>query len=329
MIFKCKNCGGNSIYSPEKKKMYCPYCDSIDSQERRESISEGLETCPECGGTIPIEQFDSASKCPYCDNYIIFDERVEGDYRPKFLIPFQMGKDACKKSLRDRFQKNTFAPADFLSEARLDSMQGVYVPFWFYNYDVNAVFEGTGTKVRSWTSGDMRYTETSYYSVGRDMEITFEKLPADASVKMPDSVMDLMEPYHYQELTDFDPQYLSGFYAEFYNMPAEQVEDRAKTKMTEDAKALLRSSVSGYSSLHADRETAQIMNRNVEYGLLPVWRYIYSYKGEEYPFYVNGETGKIVGTAPLSGTKVLVYSGALWFFLTVIMAAVNGILGLL
>lgn len=25
MIFKCKNCGGNSVYSPEKKMMYCPF----------------------------------------------------------------------------------------------------------------------------------------------------------------------------------------------------------------------------------------------------------------------------------------------------------------
>ena len=327
MIFKCKNCGGNSIYSPEKKTMYCPYCDSIESHDRKESTSGALEICPECGGTVPVETYDSATRCPYCDNYIIFNERVEGNYLPKFLIPFKIGKEECKKSIRERFKKFTFAPADFLSEARLDSMQGVYVPFWFFNYDVDAVFKGTGTKVRSWISGDKQYTETSYYSVGRELDIAFEKLPVDASIKMPDAVMDLMEPYQYQELTGFDPRFLSGFYAEYYNMPAEEVENRAKTKMSADAKALLRESISGYSSLQTERETAQIRNSSKEYGLLPVWKYIYSYKGVDYPFYVNGETGKIVGTAPLSKTKVFVYAGALWFFLTLIMAAASGILG--
>ena len=38
----------------------------------------------------------------------------------------------------------------------------------------------------------------------------------------------------------------------------------------------------------------------VNYGLLPVWKYIYNYKDKEYPFYVNGQTGKVVGTLPMS-----------------------------
>ena len=38
MIFKCKNCGGNAVYHPEKKKMWCPHCDSEDSEERLDSV---------------------------------------------------------------------------------------------------------------------------------------------------------------------------------------------------------------------------------------------------------------------------------------------------
>ncbi|MBO4514541.1 MAG: hypothetical protein J5721_02590 [Lachnospiraceae bacterium] len=224
MIFKCKNCGGNAVYSPEKKMIVCPFCDSENSYSRKDKeTSYGLEVCPECGGTIPVEQYDSAMKCPYCDNSVIFNERVEGQYLPKFVIPFELGKEKTKGLIRDKFKKYTFAPADFLSEVRLDSMQGIYVPFWFYDYMTNAYYSGEGTKVRSWTSGSYRYTETSYYSVVRDMNIPFEKLPADASIKMPDSVMDLMEPYDYSKLTEFKPEYLSGFNAEYYNMPAEEI----------------------------------------------------------------------------------------------------------
>lgn len=329
MIFKCKNCGGNSVYSPEKKAMHCPYCDSVASQNRKDSGAKASETCPECGGVIPVEQFDSATRCPYCDNYIIFDERVEGQYLPQYMIPFQMGKEACKKMIRDKFKRCTFAPVDFLSEVRLDSMQGVYVPFWFYNFDVNAVYEGTGTKIKSWTLGDRRYTETSYFEVVRDMDIPFEKMPADASIKMPDDIMDLMEPYDYNKLTSFNPEYLSGFYAEYYNMPAEDIEARGRNKMAEDAKQLLRNSISGYASISQTGEWIRVGNRSAEYGLLPVWKYIYKYKDKEYPFYVNGETGKIIGTAPLSKGKVLIYSGALWFLMTVVLTAVNGILKLL
>lgn len=330
MIFKCKNCGGNTIYSPEKKMMVCPFCDGENDYVRKDKeTSYGLEVCPECGGTIPVEQFDSSMKCPYCDNYVIFNERVEGDYLPRFVIPFELGKEKCKGLLRDKFKRFTFAPADFLSEARLEAMQGVYVPFWFYDYKTNAVFEGEGTKVRSWVSGSYRYTETSYYAVVRDMDIPFEKLPADASIKMPDSIMDLMEPFDYSKLTDFKPEYLSGFQSEYYNMPAEEIEGRARKKMEDDANAILRSSISGYASVIKNSQSISVMDRKTNYGLMPVWKYIYQYKDKEYPFYVNGETGKIIGNAPLSKGKVWGYSLTLWFLLTVILASFNGILGLL
>jgi hypothetical protein len=62
---------------------------------------------------------------------------------------------------------------------------------------------------------------------------------------------------------------------------------------------------------------------------MPVWQYVYQYKNKDYPFYVNGETGKIIGTVPLSKGKVWAYSLTLWVLLTVIFAAVKGILGLM
>ena len=118
MIFRCKNCGGNVVYSPEKHGMYCPFCESEGSQNRQESQTGAMSLCPNCGGEIPLEEHTSAGQCPYCDSYLIFNERVEGVYAPKMMIPFQMGKEACKGLLREKFKKFRFAPADFMSEAR-------------------------------------------------------------------------------------------------------------------------------------------------------------------------------------------------------------------
>lgn len=329
MIFKCKSCGGNILYNPEKQAMVCPFCESKDTQVRKEASAPGLGICPECGGEVPVDTFDSATKCPYCDNYLIFNERVEGEYEPAYVIPFLLGKEFCKESIRDKFKKFIFAPTDFLSDARLDTMQGFYVPYWFYDCDTDVHYTGEATKVRSWTSGDTRYTETSYYHVIREVEIPFEKVPADASIKMPDDVMDLMEPYDYSKLQAFQPEYLSGFYAERYNMPAQELEGRAKKKMEEAASVIVNRSISGYSSV---RQTGMQMNSRdgeTKYGLLPVWKYTYLYGGKEYPFYVNGQSGKIVGSAPISKPKVMAYSATLWAVLTVILAAINGVLGLL
>ena len=120
------------------------------------------------------------------------------------------------------------------------------------------------------------------------------KIPVDASVGMPDDVMDLMEPFDYKELQEFKPEYLSGFHSERYNMTSDLVESRAKAKMQEDAQKMLHDSYSGYSSVRKMGENINVTDSSVSYGLLPVWKYDYSYKGKEYPFYVK-RTGPVTG----------------------------------
>lgn len=324
MIFKCKNCEGNVIYSPEKHAMFCPYCESEGSEERREYTESDLKICPNCGGEVPVEEHTSATKCPYCDNYLILNPRVEGEYTPALIIPFKLGKENCKETLREKFKRCVFAPTDFLSEARLNSMEGDYVPFWFYDYDANCDFQGEGTKVRTWRSGNTEYTETSYYNVVRNMDVDFRKIPVDASEKMPDDVMDLLEPYDYKGLEAFKPEFLSGFMGEKYNVVSSLVENRAEVKMESSVNKMMRESYSNsYLNVRPVHNRISKRNSAAHFGLLPVWKYIYTYKDKQYPFYINGQTGKIVGTAPISAKKVWFYAGTIWACLVTILAMLN------
>lgn len=326
MIFKCKNCGGNSVYSPEKKMMYCPYCDSEKSDERQHEHAQ-MQICPNCGAEVIYAEHTSALQCPYCDHYIILDERIEGAYTPGRIIPFKLGKESVKGLIREKFKKCTFAPTDFLSEVRLNTMTGEYIPFWMYNYHTRCQFQGEGVKRRTWVAGNVEYTESSYYQVVRDMSIEFEGIPADASVKMPDGIMDLLEPYNYGELVPFQPEYMSGFLGEKYNMAAELIEGRAHAKMESSAATMLQQSISGYSSLAPANRSITAPNPDTEFDLLPVWVYRYRYKDKEYPFYVNGQTGKIIGTTPISQAKVWAYGATLWACLTAIIAMIGCLVG--
>ena len=73
-------------------------------------------------------------------------------------------------------------------------MEGIYVPFWLYDYGADYDFAGEGTRVRTWRSGDTEYTETSYFEVIRQMDVDFDRIPVDASIAMDDGIMDLMGP---------------------------------------------------------------------------------------------------------------------------------------
>ena len=102
MIFKCKNCGGNAVYHPDKKAMWCPHCDSLDSQERLDT--ENMENCTNCGAPLEqIGEFTSALKCAHCGAYIILKDRVEGSNRPHLILPFEISKEKAVEILKKEF----------------------------------------------------------------------------------------------------------------------------------------------------------------------------------------------------------------------------------
>lgn len=327
MIFKCKNCGGNVVYEPSRGRMYCPHCEGEDSQDTIQGGS--LTQCANCGAPVDVLQYTSASRCEHCGSYIVFNERVEGAYKPHMILPFRINKDNAVALMEKEFNKRAFTPSDFMSTKSLEKMVGIYVPFWLYNYKANYDFAGEGTKVRSWTSGDTEYVETSYYEVIRKMNADFDKIPVDASYAMEDGAMDLMEPYNYQQLQDFEPKYMSGFYGEVYNQNASELESRAKDKARSASEEMMNTSFMEYTSMKPLRKDLNLKRGSVNYALMPVWQYLYKYQGRDYLFHVNGQTGKVIGTTPVSKGKVLAYGASVFALVTVICNLVIGILEIL
>jgi len=274
-------------------------------------------TCGSCGAPIDIKEHTSATKCPNCGNYFILDERVSGQFTPHLIIPFKIGKEKAKELLKSKFSSSPFTPSGFMTNASLDKIEGNYVPFFMYDYHSDMRYQAIGTKVRTWTTGSYQYTETSYYDISREMEADFDKIPVDASIAMDDKLMDLLEPFNYSQLEEHQNKYLSGFLAEKYNIGERELTPRAEEKVKRDSKEMLESTVSGYVTITNVHETISPLKKAVDYALLPVWEYIFSYMGKEYKYQVNGQTGKVLGETPVSKGKVAAY-GCCVFALTAI-----------
>lgn len=327
MLFKCKNCGGNVVYEPGRGKMYCPHCESEDSEDK---IQGGVITqCVNCGAPMEVKDYASASRCEHCGCYIVFNERVEGVYEPHMILPFRVNKASAVQAMENEFRRRLFTPSDFMSAKSLEKMVGIYVPFWLYDYNACYDFAGEGTRVRTWTSGDTEYTETSYYDVVRRMDVDFDRIPVDASFQMDDKIMDLMEPYNYQMLRDFDPKYMSGFYGEVYNQSAPELEGRAQVKARNASEELMQESLRGYSTVRPRRKDLNLQRAGVNYALMPVWQYLYRYRGKTYQYHVNGQTGKVIGVTPVSKGKVVSYGISVFAVVTAICSLAVHVLEIL
>ncbi len=308
MIFKCKNCGGNVVYHPEKKTMWCPHCDSTDSEERLDS--ENMLNCTNCGALLEgVTEYTSALKCTHCGSYLILKERVEGEKRPDVILPFAISREKAVEILRKEFGKRILTPDSFLSQSTLECLEGSYIPFWLYDYLARVDYEGKATKIRVHRSGNYEVTETSHYRVSRKMEIPFDKIPVDASKRMADDIMDLMEPYEYKALQNFEEKYMSGFCGEIVNFSQQEEEERAKDKARKDSESLLQETICGYDTCVPVHKEIALKQEKVHQALMPVWVYRYNFRGKEYLYHVNGQTGKVIGKSPTDRGKAFWYSG--------------------
>ncbi|MDD4679278.1 MAG: DNA helicase PriA [Clostridia bacterium] len=336
--YKCLNCTAGLEFDPPSQSWKCHYCFSRftkeqldieqDMQEKEEQYEEEQPEldayhCNSCGAELLADETTSATFCLYCKNPTIIKSRFTGRFRPKYLIPFHLTKEQAQELYRKWIGKRLFAPTEYKYKEEIEKLTGVYAPFWLFDCQTDGTLQGQGTQVRSWVQGDYRYTETRYFRVLRHGTAEYRKVPVDASIKLDDSLMQLIEPYNYNALTDFSKQYLSGFMAEKYDVESEEALGTAKTRVGQFTEKRLRETIGGYTSYHDTSKDVILQKSEESYAMLPVYLLVNKYKGKDHLFMINGQTGKVVGEAPISRWKQLRFAGLI-FAATWIIAVFGG-----
>lgn len=325
--YKCPCCGGAISFDSTIQKLKCPYCDSefeIEAlkdynaelqgetddkmewdvepgKEWQDGEAEGLRTyiCNSCGGEIIGDENTGATTCPYCGNAVVMMGQFAGSLKPDLVIPFQLDKKAAKEGLKRHFSGKRLLPKIFKDENHLEEIKGVYVPFWLFDTEVDASVRYRGTKVRMWSDHDYDYTETRHYSIYRGGHIGFANVPVDGSSKMPDDLMESIEPYDIKDAVDFQTAYLAGYLADKYDVDAKQSIDRANARVKYSTEEAFRETVRGYSAVTAENSNIVLQEGRARYALYPVWLLNTTWQGKTYTFAMNGQTGKFVGDLPV------------------------------
>ena len=329
--FKCPNCGGRLEFDAKTQKLKCPYCDgTFDpeifdegsnytvSSEQWEDDNIVVYTCESCGGTIMADRDTAASSCPYCGNPVVMVSNVSGIYKPKKVIPFLLDKKQAKERYRNHLKGKTLLPAAFRSEAVIDEIKGIYVPFWLFGGKANARMWFDATRVRHWNEGDFMCTETSYYKLFRSGAVRFADVPVDASSKIDDALTESIEPFDLDEAKPFTDNYLAGYFADKYNISAEESRDKANSRIANSTASLFSSTTGMYDTCIPSSTTISISQGSQDYVMYPVWLLNVKYKGKMYTFAMNGQTGKFVGDLPVDNGRLIAVMLSVFGAVTVI-----------
>lgn len=294
-----------------------------------DTISMHMYHCPSCGAELMTDENTAALICTFCGNPGLISDRMSGVRKPKSVIPFRITKDQAVERFRKWTKGGLLTPGSFTSEQTIEKITGMYVPYWLFDYHVNVEMHARGTRSYAARRGNTEYIYTDHYAIYRDMHTDFEKAPADASRGMDDAVMESIEPYDYGELREFDMGYLSGYLAEKYNMPSDQVEPRVRGRIQSAAVGMTRNTINKYETVTVTDSQVSFRKKKVEYAMMPVWVLNYRYHDKNYSFTLNGQTGKINGKLPISAGKIAMWFGLITAGSFVVSMAVTILRGLL
>ena len=279
--------------------------------------------CPSCGAELIFDVTTAATSCPYCGNPTIVPGNLSGTLKPDYVIPFRLNKEAAVKALREYYQGKKLLPKAFASENHINEVKGVYVPFWMYDGSADTRIHATATRVHTTMTRDERITVTEYYDVYRNGTVSFDRIPVDASKKMPDEYMDALEPYDYSALTKFSNAYLPGYMADKYDVSADECAARADDRASRTAESAVESTISGYASVSMNGHDMRLRRGKVSYALLPVWILNTKWNGNNYMFAMNGQTGKMVGDLPVDKGRYWSWFAGITLAVTAVVAALQ------
>ena len=352
--YKCPCCNAGLRFSDDTQQMTCEYCDNTfdlgtvkafnedQAQPAAEQVDwdptpqSELETgeadtlkayqCPSCGGEILTEATTAATFCPYCGNPTIAPSQLSGLLKPDGVIPFKTGKEDAQAAFLKLCKGKKLLPKFFTSQQRIEKITGMYVPFWLYDCDADYSGSYKATRVHTWSDSRYIYTKTDHFLLRRRAKASFSAIPMDGSKKMEDIFMESIEPFDYSQMVDFDMAYLSGYLADKYDIPSEEGESRIRERTDQTISDQLQTSLMGFHTVLPTSRQLHVTHSKAKYVLLPVWILNTRWGGKTYTFAMNGQTGKMTGTLPVSGKRAAGWFAGICAGVTVLLYAAQFLL---
>lgn len=331
MIHKCTNCDSALTYNPSIRLMECMNCGSFyevgqfsieeeefeqqtgtasygstdmfqsdwDEPVCEESVAQeqmecNIYSCTACGAELAVNGVEASTFCAYCGQPTIVFSRVSKELKPKYIIPFQFEKDQAIGAIRERLNKGFFVPKA-IRDFEVERVRGIYVPFWLYDvyYHDKQYLRGT--------VGSGKHKKTRYYY--REGEVSLNGMTADASRQLSDESSQRLEPYDTRRMRPFDIGYMSGFYADTYDVETKETDKIIIQRARELYDKEIKSNIPA-SNVRVLTSDPEHRINNVDYVMLPVWFLTFRHMNEPYTILVNGQTGKIIGAVPIHKKKV-------------------------
>jgi hypothetical protein len=336
--FPCPACGAQAEWNPGKEKLVCPFCgtespykiDRTTGQIQELDLVKSLRELPEdqrgwhavkrsvqCQNCRAVMVFDPTrvgQNCDFCGSPALMDyTEIKAPISPQSLLPFKIAQSKVREQIRRWYRSKWLAPGKLKSRALVDTVHGVYLPYWTFDAQVVCPWHAE--------AGHYYYTTENYRdSQGRTQtrqvrhvrwenasgQVTHffddEPVPGTQGVRL--DLLKRIEPFPTKDLVPYDAAMLSGFVVEHYQVVLFDAAERAVQQMHAQLETICAAQVPG-DTFRNLQISPTYSDRTFKHVLLPVWLLTYNFGTRTFQVLVNGYTGKMEGTYPISAWKVI------------------------
>jgi LSD1 subclass zinc finger protein len=342
--FPCSGCGAKLSFAPGTRSLECEFCGTTNAiaendarieeldfatylkalEGRQETIEEEHVRCEKCGAEQNLGQSLFASKCAFCGAAIVSKGYANRRIKPRSIVPFQVERKRAQDEFRRWIRKQWLAPNDLKRYAQSDAgLAGMYLPFWTYDcqtssdyvgergddYYVDENYQSTNSRGETVVSSRRR-KETRWSPASGHVQRFHDDVLVMASKTLPAEILGATARWNLAGLVPYQPEFVSGFQAEAYQVGLKDGFPIAKVTIDEQVAARIRRDIGGDQQRIRSVSTrySEVKFKHV---LLPVWISAYRYRDKVYRFLINGQTGEVSGDSPKSWWKVALLTVAI------------------
>ena len=353
----CPACGGEATWNAGKQALVCGFCGTVAPGKLDEAgagkiiehdLASALRSIPDdkrgwgaqkqsvkCQSCQAISVFDptrQSQACGFCGaTALVPYEEVKEAFSPESLLPMKIDNSKARELIKTWYGSRWFAPSKLKKAALTDIVKGLYIPYWTFDAQANADWEGEAgyyyyeTEEYTDSQGNrqtrqVQRTRWEYASGSIAHFFDDELVPASLGVQA--NHLRAVEPFPTAELAPYDPAYLSGWVVERYQIDLVAAAQRSREQMEQQVQSMCASAVPGDTHRNLNVRSAY-SGQTFKHILAPLWMLQYRYGVKNFQVVMNGYTGKISGDYPKSWVKIMFTALAVIIVLLILFSVMS------
>jgi hypothetical protein len=334
----CPACGAQAEWSARKQMLVCPFCGTEAPAELESDTGKIVEhdlvttlreipedqrgwdserrtvKCQSCKAVTVFDPEKVASRCDFCNSPELVDyEEIRSPLRPGSVLPFKVDREFVHGKIKQWLGSRWFAPNALKSRSLVDTVNGVYIPYWTFDSQVHCPWTAdSGTyywESQSYTDAQgkrrtRQVRKTRWRPASGAVDHAFDDVLIAASQGVDRKLLTQIENFPTtSELVPYDKGYVSGWDVEHYQIVLFDAAELARAKKHQAMMGICGSAVPG--------DTHRNLRINPAYSaetfklvLAPLWLLVYDFGKKRNQVLVNGYTGAIAGNYPKSSWKI-------------------------